>query len=394
MGKFNLAEIEQAEKEGQQDEEEARKRVQEVKDAIVFLKAAEAKPRAVKARLKDTLAEAQKCLAENRLHGNETVRREVWNALINFPISSQISSYDEAESLVSQLIADGLLVKDASGPLTALGKNCRTPEEAMFEKEDIAAIAATLEDFRSRARNAFAGKATKAPNSLLSAVEGDYKLPVPPEKHFSGEKVTWRAGGLILLRLTDGFIVPIDAFGKIASGVYAAHCLGVKLDARFLDNNEPPIVAFDPDDKEGKEKSAATQFIWHLIKRGLRFDLWLRRNQAQATLTSRQFFLEKQAGKYFFDLESWEEGNLKISRLVFSIERLIQDGQSFLRIYSMPSHLEDLLPKTMECYPEGEKFSEIPHQPLQKMLCAMHSKVMLSLSKDEALVQDVIETLN
>lgn len=392
---FDLGKIAEAEEQGAQDEREAAECVRRVGDAIAFLKAAESKGRATKARLKDTLAEAQRCLTENRLHDNETVRREVWKALISFVIGSQLSSYDEAISLVSQLVADGLLVEDESGPLTILGRNFRVPAEAMFEEEDIAGVAAILEEFRNRARDAFIGKASSNPRDLLLQNGGDFKVHIPPEKRIIAGTDRWFPGGLLLLRSAGGFIEPIDAIGGIANGVYLARCLGVKLEAKSLYESEPPNIAFDANDKKEADKNAKKQLIWHLAKRGLRFDLWLRRTQAQANLDSKGFFLETRSGKYFFDFPgTWEEGEgkIKISRLVFLIERLSQEGQNFIRIVSMPDYLKDILPKVGESYPEGERFSGIP-RPLQRMLCAIHGKVMSAASKDDFLVQKVVESI-
>jgi len=376
--RFGLNVINEARKAGEEDEKMARELSTQVQEAVAFLETAKGESRATKERIKTQIQEAKEFLTTNRLNTNPTIRRSVWKALINFTLNMQAAGQREVEEIISRLVADGLLEENPNGTLLVYERGYIVSPDSLFENEDVAEIKAEVDALIMRARKALWQAASLTVKDLLAGKEGCIHLFIPPEKFGPKQNVRWRPGGTLILETQAGFIKPLDATGKIETAVSQAKELGAKLSVNSLQANIPPFIKGENEEKNGK-----TQLLWYLVKRGMRFDEWLKKAVTRMTISDKEFLSDKEPGVCLLDFqEAWKTTNpngngeeLWLSRPVVLIERLKVNEKFFLRIIDIPIHLTDWLEKCRETYPEKEKFEEIP-QPLQGFLKEMHRKVL------------------
>lgn len=424
MSEFSLDKINQAVATTEAEVKVAEDTANKVTEAVMFSEKAqsvlqktkpERKRRTLLAKLKPDLDAAESCLAKARLHEVATVRTEVWKALIGQIISGPVASKKDAEEIVSRLTSGGYLIQKPEGTLTILGKSYIVSPDSLFEKEDLADVKKkwngepkTNESlgspgFRDRVKAAIRESSSESVPDLMAGKENVYRIFVPPQPPRNGTKI-WLAGGLLLIESKKQIVEPLDIIGgdKIEDIVAQMVKLGVRCTARELHWDEPPRPDCNAD-KTMIEKDRKTRAFFYMVKRGVKFYVWHAKVKRAENLTTEEFFLEGKAGKHLVDNEEeWQNTTSDntltdrvkwVSRPVFLIERLEEDGENFFQIRELPDYLEALLAGCHERYPDTKDFAAVP-QPLRQILIEKYNSAATNEGKMTLMAVDkVVESM-
>lgn len=351
-------------------------------------------------------------------------RRAAWVGLFAYELSRDLNGPDEVKDLLSRLVAEGRLKEDPEGPIRGykeradeLEKTYTFSDEAQFDEPEVREVSAFYRQCRKRAWEV-AGKAkadtaqklmsqsSLSEEEFLEGELGIFTIGIPPEPILNlttGNIIAWRGGGTLQVKSDGKRIFPEAATGNIQGGVEEARNDGLHILLVSLDWDGPPWVrGLDPDEEEAIRKAKKLQFLWHLLKRGLRAAKEARQLKVVkeematlVTLTSSDFFLGNKSGISLVEFHGiWEEpvpDEERINRrpnLFFLVERFPQkvegeeEDQTFIRLAEIPDHLEKFFDSCLREYSEGDQFLGCPN-PLGAVLRAVCGQVTKSVQIKE-----------
>lgn len=320
-------------------------------------------------------------------------RRTAWISLYRFYFQKEVRSKEEVQNLLSLLCKDGYLVEKEKGLLKAYGREYDLSPKAaeVLEGEpELFQLTRSFDDLLWRVRRAEKKTAEEKGKTLLSqgklswkefleGKEGLFAVEILPEKE------TLRRGGVLLVRSDGKRVFPLEAVGGFQEAIEEAKKIGVFLLLQSLSWERPPYVkGLDA------QKGAKIALLWHLLKSGisrLRFreNLQTLREEMKAAspLNPEEFFLERKPGVAFVEYEgTWEcetsgeeTKETRIENLFFSVERQEKEGQSIIRLVTIPPWLKEFFSNCQGEFREGERFEGIP-QLLQSVLRGIWGQVL------------------
>lgn len=335
----------------------------------------------------------QEWLQEILNHPFSPYRRTAWITLYRFYFQKEVKSKEEVQNLLSLLCKHGYLVEKEEGPFKTYQKAYGLPPKAaeVLEGEpELFQLTRSFGDLSWRVRQAEKKTAQEKGKTLLSqgklswkefleGKEGLFAVEILPEKE------TLRRGGVLLVRSDGKRVFPLEAVGGFQEAIEEAKKIGVFLLLQSLSWKRPPYVkGLDA------QKGAKITLLWYLLKDGIsplkeRETRQALREEmkAAATLTPEEFFLERKPGVAFVEYEdTWEcktsgeeVKETRIENLFFSVERQEKEGQSIIRLVTIPPWLKEFFSNCQGEFREGEKFEGIP-QPLQSVLRGIGGQVL------------------
>jgi hypothetical protein len=313
--------------------------------------------------------EASNVLMESKKDSDLLVRQTVWKTVLTFTFDLPMEHMEQVETEIAKLVSDGYLLPDIKGYLNVYGRTYVIASEAELKDDEINTIKNALMKLLTRIENSMRSRAIKNPVSALLNKPGMYLIYAPPEP----DGIKWYPGGHLLLENRNGIISPISASGKLQQLFWDLHIKKISLTAEQLGQIRPPVF---------KENQRDYLSLWFIIKRALTHANWLESAKKAANVSEIEFFLKEKPGTCLVDMgEKWEEGDIHITRPIFLVQRLMQEGKKYIAVCSTPLYLTSYL---KECYTpvfEEEKFTGCK-QPLQALLQARYGMV-LRKSRDE-----------
>jgi len=335
----------------------------------------------------------QEWLQEILNHPFSPYRRTAWITLYRFYFQKEVRSKEEVQNLLSLLCKQGYLVEKEEGPFKAYQKTYGLPPKAaeVLEGEpEFFQLTRSFGDLSWRVRLAEGKTAEEKGKTLLSqgklswkefldGKEGLFAVEIPAEREAR------RRGGTLLVR-SDGIrVFPLEAAGGFQEAIEEAKKIEVFLLLRSLSWERPPYVK-----GMDAQKGAKITLLWYLLKNGIsplkeRETLQPLREEmkAAAPLSPEEFFLERKPGIAFVEYEgTWkweilsgeERKETQIENLFFSVERREKEGQSIIRLVTIPPWLKEFFSNCQGEFREGERFEGIP-KPLQSVLHGIWGQV-------------------
>jgi len=379
-------------------EKEVPKLEEEIKAALTWLDALALGDRDKKEVMEYSVKQSgkkhpQEWLQEILNHPFSPYRRTAWITLYRFYFQKEVRSKEEVQNLLSLLCKQGYLVEKEEGPFKTYQKAYGLPPKAaeVLEGEpELFQLTRSFGDLSWRVRQAEKKTAQEKGKTLLSegklswkefldGKEGLFAVEVPSEREAR------RTGGVLLVRSDGQRVFPLEAAGGFQKAIEEAKKIGVFLLRQSLSWERPHYVkGLDA------QKGAKITLLWYLLKGGIsplkeRETRQALREEMKAAspLTPEEFFLERKSGVAFVEYEGtgkWEilsgeeRKETQIENLVFSVERQEKEGQSIIRLVTIPPWLKEFFSNCQGEFREGEKFEGIP-QPLQSVLQAIWAQV-------------------
>lgn len=321
-------------------------------------------------------------------HGEPVIRSAACLAVFSFRLSQQnLLSQEEVETVLGELVQQGLLREDPAGDLEAYKKRYAVVEPAL-DGSDIATIKLLLEGLlrkvyqevgrvRAERSKALQQQASITLEQLLQGQPGDCALRVPTEMKevVGGER--WFGGGTLFVRSDGKRIYPVAATGSFEDAIEEAARRNLFLLLDSLKWDRPPFIKELSAD-EGKK----VQLLWHLMQRAIKADAQRKQFQGirdgmaeQATVSAEEFFLKRKTGTTLADFRgTWRSPGGTFQNLFFLVSRGEKDGVPTIQLVEIPEHLEEFFANCGEEYPEGENYEGVP-QPLQRVLRAIAGRI-------------------
>lgn len=379
-------------------ENEVPKLEEEIKAALTWLDALALGDRDKREVMEYTVKQSgekhpQEWLQEILNHPFSPYRRTARITLYRFYFQKEVRSKEEVQNLLSLLCKQGYLVEKEEGPFNAYQKAYGLPPKAaeVLEGEpELFQLTRSFNDILWRVRLAEKKTAKEKGKTLLSqgklswkefldGKEGLFAVEIPAEREAR------RSGGTLLVRNDGKRVFPLEAAGGFQEAIEEAKKMGVFLLLQSLSWERLPYIrGMDP------QKGAKITLLWYLLKDGIsplkeRETRQALREEmkATATLTPEEFFLERKPGVAFVEYEGtgkWEipsgeeRKETQIENLFFSVERQEKEGQSIIRLVTIPPWLKEFFSNCQGEFREGERFEGIP-KPLQSVLRGIWGQV-------------------
>lgn len=326
----------------------------------------------------DGVLRAKKYLDQALSLPEKVYKRAAALAYTQAVLSGDFTTHEEAFRALRNLENRDLLVKADKGRIIISYIHYQPAEVFGTDPEDLREISEVVAQFSRDLKVLVAEQRSKEKQQALAAANitladaangknGMCLMKVPAEKYTDGTgKEAWRAGGELLVRVTDDEMIPINGIGDIERLINNAVEMGVAIKMYQLGWDVPPgwskesfgrvqsgvmrSMGFTPE--EATEYIKKTQAVWWLIHRAIvayraaegveqaRKDL-----QAKATITVAQFFgideANPQKGTAFLGFDGcFKSGGKEVHHLFFTAESTEGDK---IKVIEVPEHVTELL---------------------------------------------------
>ena len=318
-------------------------------------------------------------------------RRGAWIGLLRFEFSRNLKTQENVRNLLDQLVKQGTLTEDLSGPFRAYGRTFSLPQSVGFNPQTDAtrisraeeALKELLERVR-RERIAQAENKAKELRSqsrlsldqLLAGESGMHCLNLWHEDQSDGGRNDRHDDDAFLVRSDGQRVFPVDAAGSptIENAVQE-----LKERKRFLlfftiGWSKPP-KEIDTDDPD---LNPDVRHLWSLIRKGV----CIERMRNLATISPENFFSGKLGISLLRFKGVWRPMGVDNAKATTNIFFLIErkPGENGtpprLRIAEVPSYLQGFFAQCMDEYPDEERFSNCPDDPLGRLLRKIKKQVV------------------
>ncbi|MDO8486529.1 MAG: hypothetical protein Q7S77_02435 [Candidatus Staskawiczbacteria bacterium] len=358
-----------------------------VADSLGWLASKEAYIASIEDHMKRRIAIGEWAKREDEVHGyleacltHDCPYFKVAAAMSYFKywFSLPLNSQQDANKMLEDFLVRKLLVEDLKGHIELKFKRFRIGDFG-FEKEDeeeiekaVIAFKRNLQSFEDQRRKSeFRKEQEKADitlEELLVGKNGRCFMQVPPQPpKFEGGN--WLAGGGLTVEADDRFITPISGVGKLEIQVKRMREIRVRIERHTLEWSAPPATGNknfgrvfdwvmrnnDFTEEQAENYVNKMKALWHLIARAQKGQ------EAKEHLAEIKEEFRKKATISPYEIFGFTGENAKgiacleldgpyvdgdgpaIYEFFFLLEKGEDDGENFISIKDMPSHVAELL---------------------------------------------------